>query len=144
MEVFVTKTRSQNIEKLLLKTRYLKLMNLALYCVWEDARVWALWNHSFDMLHYNLGALSCFFHPESPQGAQLGVGSVQFSSVQSLSRVRLFVTRCRKWEVHAVADGLTPWQPLFTDILCPHVVPQFLKLRVGKPWIQILSVPVTN
>ena len=59
--VFVTKTSSQNIEKLLLKTRYLKLMNLALYCVWEDARVWAFWNHSSDMLHYNLRPVSCYF-----------------------------------------------------------------------------------
>ena len=29
--------------------RYLKLMNLALFCVWKDARVWARWNHSFDI-----------------------------------------------------------------------------------------------
>ena len=34
---------SQNIRRLLLlkKIRYLKLRNLALFCVWEDAGVWA-------------------------------------------------------------------------------------------------------
>ena len=29
--------------------RHLKLLNLALFCVWKDARVWAHWNHSFDI-----------------------------------------------------------------------------------------------
>ena len=31
------------------KNIHLKLVNLALFYVWEDARVWAQWNHSFDM-----------------------------------------------------------------------------------------------
>ena len=31
------------------KPKYLKLRNLALFHVWEDARVWAHRNHSFDM-----------------------------------------------------------------------------------------------
>ena len=29
------------------KIRYLKLVNLAQICIWEAARVWAQWNHSF-------------------------------------------------------------------------------------------------
>ena len=31
------------------KTRYLRLMNLVLFFIWEDARVWAHRNHPFDM-----------------------------------------------------------------------------------------------
>ena len=47
-------------------------MNLALFYVWEDARVWANWNHSSDM-HFNyLGPVSSFLCQESHQGAQLG------------------------------------------------------------------------
>ena len=41
--VFATKTKFQNIKRLLLikENRHLKLRNLVLVCVWEDARVWA-------------------------------------------------------------------------------------------------------
>ena len=42
------------------QNRYFKLRNLVLFYVWEDARVWAHWNHSFDSLRY-LGPVSCFF-----------------------------------------------------------------------------------
>ena len=51
------------------KTIYLKLMNLVLFCVWEDERVWAHWNPSLDVQLNCLGPASCFFSPESPQGA---------------------------------------------------------------------------
>ena len=60
--------RYWNIKRLLLtkkksrknKTRHLKLMNLVLFYVWEDARVWAHWSHSFDMLVNYLRPVSCF------------------------------------------------------------------------------------
>ena len=46
-------------------------MNVVLFYVWEDARVWAYWNHSFYM-HFNyLGPVSCIFHAESSQAAVL-------------------------------------------------------------------------
>lgn len=108
--VLVTKTSSQNIEKLLLKTRYLKLMNLALYCVWEDARVWAFWNHSFDMLHYNLRPVSCFLPSWIPSGCSIKGRAGEMGGT------------CSSWWL----DALTS---LYTDtagnILCPHVVPVF-------------------
>ena len=44
------------------KTRYPKLSNVALFFVWEDARVWAHWNHSFHMHLSYLGPVSCIFH----------------------------------------------------------------------------------
>ena len=31
------------------KIRHLKLMNLVFFCVWEDAGIWAYWQHSFDV-----------------------------------------------------------------------------------------------
>ena len=40
------------------KIRYPKLRNLALFYVWEDARVWAHWNQSFGMQPSYLGPVS--------------------------------------------------------------------------------------
>ena len=42
------------------KTRYLKLRNLTFLFVWEDASIWAHWNHSFHMYLSYLGPASCF------------------------------------------------------------------------------------
>ena len=42
------------------KTRHLKSRNWLFY-IWEDARVWAHWNHSFDMHLSYLGPVSCVF-----------------------------------------------------------------------------------
>ena len=36
-------------------------MNLALFKVWDDARVWSYWNHSFDMNLGHLESVSCSF-----------------------------------------------------------------------------------
>ena len=45
-----------------------------------DERVWAHWNHSFDM-HLNcLGPVSCFLHPESTQGTPLEAAAVADSN----------------------------------------------------------------
>ena len=58
--------RKQNvwssIKRLLLitKSQTLKLMIIVLFYIWEDARVWAHWNHSFDMHLSYLGPVSCF------------------------------------------------------------------------------------
>ena len=56
------------------KPKYLKLRNLALFHVWEDARVWAHRNHSFDMHLSCLAAVS--LHPEFPQVLLLVVATV--------------------------------------------------------------------
>ena len=62
----------------ILKTRHLKLMNLSLFYVWEDARVWTYWNYSFDL---HLSYLVPVFHFSPfwvpyPQGALSGVAAV--------------------------------------------------------------------
>ena len=36
-------------------------MDLALFCGWEDAKVWAHWNHSFGVHLSSLGPVSCAF-----------------------------------------------------------------------------------
>ena len=43
-------------------------MNLAVFFVWEDARVWAHCNHSFDEQLLYGGLEPVFSHPESPGG----------------------------------------------------------------------------
>ena len=51
-------------------------MNLVLFCEWEDARVWAHWNHSIDTHLNYLGLCSAFLLPECSQCAPLGVAAV--------------------------------------------------------------------
>ena len=54
--------------------RYLKLRNLALFYVWEDAKLWAHWNHSFDGHLSFLGPVSCIFTSWVSSGWTLGSG----------------------------------------------------------------------
>ena len=44
--------------------------------MWEDARLWAHWNHSFGMYLSCLGAKILFSHAEFPQGSLWGGGVV--------------------------------------------------------------------
>lgn len=43
------------------KNRHTELMILVFFYVWKDARVWAYWNFSFDMILSCLGPVFCFF-----------------------------------------------------------------------------------
>ena len=74
--VFVTKTRSLEHQKVTVneRIRYLKLSNLALFCLWEEAWVRAHWNHSFDMHLGYLLPVSILSQPESPSGCTVGGG----------------------------------------------------------------------
>ena len=49
-------------------------MNLLLFYRWEEARVWAYGNHSFERHLGYLGPCPAFLSPESPQGALLWEG----------------------------------------------------------------------
>ena len=53
------------------KARLLKLVDVGLLCVGEDARAWAYWNHSFGMNRSHLGAASIPFHSEFLTGEPL-------------------------------------------------------------------------
>ena len=69
------------------KTRYLKLRNLVFLKVWEDAKVWIHWNHSF---HVHLRIL-CISHPELPWGSPWGVAAVLMAArSQVFSFLRAF------------------------------------------------------
>lgn len=46
------------------KTRHCKLMSLALFYEWGDARIWTCWNHSFDA-HLNYLRPVCWFSASS-------------------------------------------------------------------------------
>ena len=54
------------------KTRDLKLRNLVLFYIWEDARVWAYQTHSFHVHLSYPGPVSCAFHILSSPGAHRG------------------------------------------------------------------------
>ena len=105
---------SRNIKRLLLikETRYVNLRNLVLLYVWEVARVWVHWNHSFDMHLSSQGPASCIFSSWVSSGLTIGSGC-------SLMAAR--------WQVlfpSWVPSGLTLegcncwwlWHPLFTDM----------------------------
>ena len=56
-----TEINTTNQLEYTMKTRQLKLMDLVFFYVWEDARVWAYGNYSFDMPLSYLGPVSCAF-----------------------------------------------------------------------------------
>ena len=73
-------------------------MSWTLLCAWEDARVWAYWNHPFDKhLHY-LGPVFCSAPILSPSGYTVGGGC----SDESLVEGTLFVSG-----VSSVSSALT-------------------------------------
>ena len=99
---------------LLKKAIFLKLVNLVLFYVWEDVKVWAHWNHSFDMPLSYLGPLlgfpswvssGCTF--ESGCSGWLLDGGCPFSILSSL--------RAHGWGGFNVMIWWL-WHPLFTDM----------------------------
>ena len=92
----------------------LKLMNLALFYVWENAGVWAHWHHSFDVYLSYLAPVPCSLHSEPPQGAPWGEGILMTS-----------------W----------PQRPLFTGMagnsLCPQEAVSGIQARKGCTWLRV-------
>ena len=62
-------------------------MNLALFCVWEDAKVWAHWNYSYDMHLNYLEPVSCFSPSWIPLWCTAGAASVADGLMASTSFV---------------------------------------------------------
>ena len=78
-------------------------MNLAIFYVWEDARVWAHWNHSFhEHLNY-LVPVSCFLHSEFPQGTQWEVAAV-VTSLMDEACFAYWSGRCHFSFTHFISD----------------------------------------
>ena len=118
------------------RTRYLKLMNWALFCVWEDARVGAHWNHSFDMHLSYLGPVSWVFTSWVSSGFTLGSGC-------SLMAARWQVLFCFLSSLRAppltLGNGCNHrlWQPLFTDTEKNRpLLTSILSERLSK-WVQL-------
>ena len=89
-------------------------MNLGLFCVWEDARVWVHWSHSFEMHLNYLGPVSCFSPSWVPSGCTVWGG---FSGWLMAS-----------WPQHPLftdmaGDILHPYHPALTF---PDSVPTFV------------------
>lgn len=57
------------------KNRYIQLVNLVLFFVWEEARIQAYSNLSFDIQINSPGPVSFFSPPEFPKDATLGVSA---------------------------------------------------------------------
>ena len=88
-------------------------MNIALFYVWEDARVWVHGTQSSGVILANWGQYPVFFYPESSQGTELG-GS------------------CSDW-------WFDSHNTLFTDmmgnILHPHFFPSSLGVKLQVQYI---------
>ena len=115
--VLQQRTGSLNIRRLLLKqTRYPKLRNLVLFYAWEEARVWAHWNHSFDRHLSSLGPISHVVTSWVSSGLPVGNGCSLMAA-----RWQVFFP---SWVSSGVASSMSGsgcncwwlWHPLFTDV----------------------------
>ena len=112
VEVLQQRAGSLNIKRLLLKkTRYSKL-SLELYSAWENASVWAHWNHSFTASQLPWASI-LLFPPECPWGVACRPDDCQtFYSLLGVLRVQELMLR----QVLSLCDlrggslpSLCPW-----------------------------------
>ena len=87
-------------------------VNLALFSVWEDAKVWAHWNHSFDMHLTYLGRildfhLLSFLRTQGKEGLQ---------SDDCWMAGILFIPEFPQGSWLKDCHGWWLWHPLFTDL----------------------------
>ena len=103
-------------------------MNLVLLCVWEDARVWAPWNHSFDMHPNHLGPVPCFSSSWIPSGCTIGGGCTADGLMASTS----FVYWCGRWHffVHTCNSAFGFLIQSFNSIRA-----LFLHLSILETWL---------
>ena len=103
------------------KTRCPKLRSLVLFYVWEDARAWAHWNHSFDVHLSYLGL--CVFTSRVSSGLIVGSGCYLMTARWLLSDDCQF---------SSVAQSCpTLWDPVNhgrPGLPVHHQLPEFFKL----------------
>ena len=121
----------RNFEGFKSRRPHLKLRNIAFFFVWEDTRVWAHWNHFFDMHHSYLGPVSCIFTSWVSSGLTIGSGCSlmaarwQVFSFLSFLRVhRLTLEGCnRRWLILSSWSGIWPiFGSYFMIRFCPTVL----------------------
>ena len=99
-----------------------------LFCVWEDARVWAHWNHSFH-LSPQLSGARVLFHPWVPQSSPWWVAAVWWRIEGRYSFLPEFPQGSpahHPWWL----QSLILWHPLFTDMA--GNIPFLIKLRAER------------
>ena len=119
------KKRSIRMSKItLIKNRHLKLMNLRLFCIWEDTRVWVHWNHFFD-LHLNyLGPVACFspFWTSSRYTAGSGCSGWLFDGHTSFV---YWCDRCHSSKIWSFCIPVDMLQPQMTQTKKPCPLPSW-------------------
>ena len=106
-EVWEQRVDNLNTKRLLLmkENQISQLRNLALVYLWEDARVWAHWNHSFHMHLSYVGPIPCVFISWASLGLTLtgsafhlmAVRYQAFSFLSSLRAHRLTLEGYNHW-----------------------------------------------
>ena len=129
-EVLQQRSGCLNSKQLLLiqENQIPKLKNWVLFYVWEDARVWAHWNHSFDMHLSSLGPVSCVFTSWVSSGLTVGSGC------------SLMAPRWQVFFPSWVPSGLTSWPSIVAaddcDILCLLIWRRY-SVSQGEPtWVK--------
>ena len=122
--------------------QYLELRNLALFCVWEDARAWAHWDHSFDIHLSYLGPVSCVFTSWVSTGLTLGSGC----SLMAARWQAFFVSFLSSFRAHPLTlHGCSHWwlwYPLFTDMA--GKIPFFNHFASCKFWYVVFSFSLVS
>ena len=93
------------------KTRHLKLMKLVVFYVWEDAGVWAHWNHSFDMRLSSPRPLPCVPTTWVSSGCTVSAVMWQCDSCSILSLLMwqaiffIHITSLGEYSIHYVGQS---------------------------------------
>ena len=66
------------------------------FYIWQDTRVSAHWNYSFDMHHWYWGHVSCFLYHESPQGTPSGSDGFMVGNIHCLPKCQATFFVCKK------------------------------------------------
>ena len=98
------------------KNRHYKLLNSALFSIWEEARVWADWNHSLDGHLCSLGPVPCSSPSWVPSGCTVRVAAVAEGMVVSSPFIAILASLRAHPQGCYNMMAWWPWHPLFTDV----------------------------
>ena len=95
-------------------------MNSPLFYVREDVRVWAHWNHSFDMHLNDLGLVNCFSPSWTPSGCTVGGGYCGWR----LDSCKILMFTYMAGDVHSlfsitISSWMSNWQLCVSEAIIP-------------------------